>query len=158
MCQFCTAYKKGANRPRHTDKTGPAFDIQIVRRGISSEVLKRRHLMSNEKAIYSHQLVVRFDQDADNVVSWIVQTDDAVANTCHASYDELAGAGAPLAALGIRALFDLLGEDMINLVLDKANGYLWKECYRLQGQQCLPGSDDIDGTVVGDSEEGVVVH
>ena len=27
-----------------------------------------------------------------------------------------------------RALFDLLGEDMIRLALDKANGYLWKEC------------------------------
>ena len=83
--------------------------------------------MSNEKAIYSHELTIRFDQDADSVVSWTVQTDDAVANTCHASYDELARAGAPLAALGIRALFDLLGEDMIHLALYKANGYLWKE-------------------------------
>jgi len=122
------------------------------------EVLKRRNLMSNEKAIYSHELTIRFDQDADSVVSWTVQTDDAVANTCHASYDELARAGAPLAALGIRALFDLLGEDMINLVLDKANGYLWKERYRQQSQQCLPGPDNIDGTVVDDSEEVVVIH
>ena len=114
--------------------------------------------MSNEKAIYSHQLVVRFDQDADNVVSWIVQTDDAVANTCHASYDELAGAGAPLAALGIRALFDLLGENLIHLVLEKANGHLWKERYRQQSQQFLPGPDGVDGTLAGDSEEAVVIH
>ena len=45
-----------------------------------------------------------------------------------------------------------------HLALDKANGYLWKECYRQQSQRCLPGPDDIDGTVVGDSEEVVVIH
>ena len=61
-------------------------------------------------------------------------------------------------ALGIRALFDLLGEDMMSLVLDKANGHLWRECYRLQVQQHLPGSDDIDGTLASDSEESVVIH
>jgi len=55
-------------------------------------------------------------------------------------------------------LFDLLVEDMIRLVLDKANGPLWKECYRLQVQQYLPGSDDTDGTVAVDSEEAVVIH
>jgi len=114
--------------------------------------------MSNENAVYTHELTVRFEQDADSVVSWTIQADEAVSNTCHASYDELVRAGAPLAALGIRALFDLLGEDMIRLVLDQANGYLWKECYRQQSQQCLPGADDIDGTVAGDSEEVVVIH
>ncbi len=114
--------------------------------------------MSNNKVVYSHQLVIRFEQDADNTVSWFIQADEAVANTSHASYEELARARAPLAALGIRALWDLLGEDMIHLVLDKANGYLWKECYKQQSQQCLPGPDDIDGTVVGDSEEVVVIH
>ena len=114
--------------------------------------------MSNKKAVYSHELTVRFEQDADNKVNWIIQADEAVSNTCHASYDELAGAGAPLAALGIRALFDLLGENLINLVLEKANGYLWKECYRQQSQQFLPGPDGVDGTVVGDAEESTVIH
>ena len=114
--------------------------------------------MSNNNVVFSHELTVRFEQDADNVVSWTVQADDAVANTCHASFEELVEAGAPLAALGIRALFDLLGEDLIRLVLDKANGYLWKECYRLQSQRCLPGGDDVDGTLVGDSDEAVVIH
>lgn len=114
--------------------------------------------MSSNKAVHSHQLTVTFEQDSDNNLSWTVQADDAVSNTCHASYEELARAGAPLAALGIRALFDLLGEDMMSLVLDKANGHLWKECYRLQVQQHLPGSDDIDGTLASDSEESVVIH
>ena len=114
--------------------------------------------MSNEKAIYTHQLVIQFEQGADHSVNWLVQADEAVTNTIHASYEELAEAGAPLAALGIRALWDLLGENLIHLALDKANGYLWKERYRQQSQQCLPGPDDIDGTVVGDSEEVVVIH
>ena len=114
--------------------------------------------MSNNNVVLSHELTIRFDQDADNVVSWTVQADDAVANTCHASFEELVEAGAPLAALGIRALFDLLGEDLIRLVLDKANGYLWKECFRLQSQRCLPGADDVDAALVCDPEEGVVIH
>jgi hypothetical protein len=33
------------------DKTGPVFDIQIVRRGISSEVLKRKSSMSKNRKI-----------------------------------------------------------------------------------------------------------
>ena len=114
--------------------------------------------MSNNKAVYSHQLTVTFEQDADDTVNWIVQADEAVSKTSHATYEELARAGAPLAALGIRALFDLLGEDMIRLVLDKANGHLWKECYRLHAQQHLSGPDDIDGAVAGDSEEAVAIH
>ena len=114
--------------------------------------------MSNNKAVYSHQLTVTFEQDADNNLSWTVEADEAVSKTSHAGYEELVRAGAPLAALGIRALFDLLGEDMIRLVLDKANGYLWKECYRLQAQQHLPGEDDIDGALAGDSDEAVVIH
>ena len=114
--------------------------------------------MSNDKVVYSHQLVIRFEQDADNSVNWLIQADEAITNTSHASYEELAKAGAPLAALGIRALWDLMSEDLIHLVLDKANGYLWKECYRQQNQQSLSGPDDIDGTVVGDSEEAVVIH
>ena len=78
--------------------------------------------MSNNKAVYSHQLTVTFEQDADNNLSWIVQADEAVSKTSHAGYEELVRAGAPLAALGIRALFDLLGEDMIRLVLDRQTG------------------------------------
>jgi len=36
-------------RPNQSnDKTGPAFDIQIVRRGIPSKVLKRTYLMSRK--------------------------------------------------------------------------------------------------------------
>ena len=34
--------------------------------------------MSNNKVVYSHQLVIRFEQDADNTVSWFIQADEAV--------------------------------------------------------------------------------
>ena len=114
--------------------------------------------MSNDKAVYSHELTVRFEQDANHNLNWIIQADESISSTSHASYDELAEAGAPLAALGIRALFDLLGESLINLVLEKANGHLWKERYRQQIQQVLPVPDDVDGNLAGDSEEAVVVH
>ncbi len=46
--------------------------------------------MSNNKAVYSHQLTVTFEQDADNTVNWIVQADEAVSKTSHATYEELA--------------------------------------------------------------------
>ena len=53
--------------------------------------------MSNENIVCSHQLVIRFEQDADNMISWSVQADAAIENTMQASLDELANAGAPLA-------------------------------------------------------------
>ena len=113
--------------------------------------------MSNENIVCSHELVVRFDQLEDGSVNWLVQPDASIEDTSHASFDELAAAGAPLSAMGIRALWELLGENLVFLALEKANGYLWKELYRLQRQQRLPGPD-VDGLVGGEAGEGVVVH
>jgi len=79
-------------------------------------------------------------------------------NTTHASFDELAAAGAPLAALGIRALWELLGEDLITLALGKANGHLWKEAFKRLDQQVAADSFAVEGELVGDGEESVVVH
>ena len=112
--------------------------------------------MSNENIVCSHELVIRFDQLEDNTVNWIVQADAAIENTMHASLDELAKSGAPLAALGIRALSDLLHPDIINAALSTGNMHLWKECYlRLSEQVCLD-SPAIDGELVAD--EAVVIH
>jgi hypothetical protein len=122
--------------------------------------------MSNENIVCSHELIVRFDQLEDGTVNWLVQPSDAVANTTHASFEELTAAGAPLSALGIRALWELLGEKLITFALDKANGYLWKQAYKRLDQQVTPGSfavegelaGDIEGGVDGDIVEGVVIH
>jgi len=114
--------------------------------------------MSNENIVCSHELVVRLDQLEDGTVNWLVQPDAPIADTSHASFDELARAGAPLSAMGIRALWELLAESLVVLALEKANGYLWKENFRQVRQQCLPGPDDFEGTVTTDAEETVVIH
>jgi hypothetical protein len=114
--------------------------------------------MSNENIVYSNELVVRFEQDAEGVVNWIVKPDAAVDSTSHATLDELARAGAPLAALATRALWELLYQNMINLALERGNMYLWKECYRELSQEVPSGSGDIEGEVVGATEGAVVVN
>ena len=65
-------------------------------------------------------------------------SDDLAPGTVNSIYKQ---AGAPLSALGIRALWELLAENLVLLVLEKANGHLWKERYRLQDQRCLPLQD-----------------
>ncbi len=114
--------------------------------------------MSNENIVCSHELIVRFDQLEDGTVNWLVQPSAAVANTTHASFDELAATGAPLSALGIKALWELLGEKLIGLALGKANGHLWKEAYKRLHLQVSPDSLAVEGEVSSDAEEVVVVH
>ena len=114
--------------------------------------------MSNENIVCSHELIVKFDQCEDGTVSWLIQPSDAIANTTHASFDELVKAGAPLSALGIRALWELLGEKLITFALDKANGHLWKGAYRRLDEQVAFESLDVEGELTSDAEEGVVVH
>ena len=82
--------------------------------------------MSNENIVCSHELVVRFDQLEDGTVNWLVQADAAIESTSHASFDELARAGAPLAALGIRALSELIHPDIINAALNTGNMHVWR--------------------------------
>ncbi len=114
--------------------------------------------MSNENIVCSHELIVRFDQLEDGTVNWLVQPSAAVANTVDSSFDELTAAGAPLSALGIRALWELLGEKLIAFALDKANGYLWKEAYKRLDQQVTLDSLGVEGELASDAEEAVVVH
>ena len=113
--------------------------------------------MSNENIVNTHELLVRFEQYEDGKVSWVVQTDDAIETTSHATFDELARAGAPLAALGIRALAELINPDIITAALNKGNMHLWQECYRLLSDQVSQGSPAIEGELAGDGEE-VVIH
>jgi hypothetical protein len=122
------------------------------------EVLKRRYNMSNDKAVFSHELVVRFEEDGDRQINWTVRPDSAILNTLDASLEELVEEGAPLAALGIRALWELLGENMVVLALDRANNYLLMDYFKGLKQSSLPELDDIEGTVVSDPEENALVH
>ena len=114
--------------------------------------------MSNENIVCSHELLVRFDQSDDGGVTWYVLPDESVRQTRQISYDDLAAAGIPLSALGVRVLSELLVENLIQLALDKANGYLWKECYRKQSLESLPAPDDVDEAILIDGYTGAVIH
>lgn len=113
--------------------------------------------MSDRKVICSHELVVRLDQYDDGPVSWAVKPDDAIETTSEASYEELVEAGAPLSALGIRALSELLNDGLVVLALEKANGYLWRERY-WRIVKHLRGEDDAAEKTSESSGEAVVVH
>ena len=122
--------------------------------------------MSDKDIVCTHELTVTFDQLKDGSLNWLIQPDASVENTSHASFDELAAAGAPLSAMGIRALWDMLQNNLVFLALEKANGYIWKAGY-LQTRPKNPPEQDaeglgegeaLEGTLGGDVEEGVVVH
>mgnify|MGYP001550869188 CR=1 FL=1 len=113
--------------------------------------------MSNENIVCSHELVVRFDQLKDGSLNWLIQPDEAVENTSHASFDELAEAGAPLSAMGIRALWEMLRENLVFLALEQANGHIWKAGYLQTRPKNLP-EPDVEGLDEGEALEGVVVH
>ncbi|RLA48034.1 MAG: hypothetical protein DRR42_17165 [Gammaproteobacteria bacterium] len=114
--------------------------------------------MSNENIVCSHELIIRFDQLEDGSVNWLVQPSAAVANTKHANFEELTEAGAPLSALGIKALWELLGEKLITFALEKANGYLWKNAYKRLDQQVALDSFAGEGELASDADESTVIH
>ncbi len=114
--------------------------------------------MSNENIVYANELTVRFEQDENGTVSWSVKPDAAVDQTSHASFDELAQAGAPLSALATRALWELLYQEIIAVALDRGNMYLWKDCYRQLQNQTQVDSRTIEGELVSDAAEAIVIH
>ena len=114
--------------------------------------------MSNENPVYVNELVITFEGDDQNNVSWRVRVDDSVANTMHASFEELARAGAPLSAMGIRALYEIVCENMVDLALEKGNLFQCREYLREMREQNLSTADDIEGTLTDDVAEGVVMH
>jgi len=114
--------------------------------------------MSNENPVYVNELIVTFEGDDQNNVSWSIRADDSVRNSLHASMDELARAGAPLSAMGIRALYEILGENLINLALEKGNLYQCREYIRGIRGQSLPEAEGVEGVMDGDVGEGIVVH
>ena len=92
--------------------------------------------MTSEKTVHSHQVVITFNQDENADVYWQVTPDTEVDSTREVSYEQLAKAGAPLAALGTRVLFDMLSEQLISIALDKANNHIWQE-HLIQHHQLL---------------------
>ena len=78
--------------------------------------------MNDETVLCSHVLTIRFDQLEDNRVNWYVTLDEPLRKTGALSLFELAECGAPLAALGIRALWKLCADGLVYNALEQANG------------------------------------
>ena len=77
--------------------------------------------MSDEKVLCSHVLTIRFDQLEGNRVNWYIEPDERVNTTQTLSLIDLAECGAPLAAMGIRALWKLCADGLVFNALEQAN-------------------------------------
>ena len=77
--------------------------------------------MSNEKVLCSHELVIRFDQHEGNRITWYAVPDDNIRDTQELSLTDLAECDAPLAAMGIRALWKMCVYGLIYSSLEQAN-------------------------------------
>jgi len=77
--------------------------------------------MSEERAICSHHLSIRFEQLEGNRINWYVEPDDEVLRARDLSLIDLAECGAPLSALGIRALWKLCVDGLVFNSLEQAN-------------------------------------
>ena len=97
--------------------------------------------MSNENVAYSNELTIRFDQDSAGQVTWHLLPDEQVGRPVNISIEEMAELGAPLCAMGIRAIYSLFAEEFIEHALEKANIYLWKEYLKQQLREVAPGPD-----------------
>jgi len=80
--------------------------------------------MSEEKVLCSHELVIRFDQHEGNRITWYVTPDQKVWDTRDCSMIELVDCNAPLAALGIRALWKLCMDGLVYHSLEQASSIL----------------------------------
>ena len=92
-----------------------------MRRGSLPKALKRRNTLSKEHVLCSNVLTLRFDQLENNRVNWYVTPDDDVLETQTLSLIDLAECGAPLSALGIRALWKLCIDGLVFNSLEQAN-------------------------------------
>jgi hypothetical protein len=106
--------------------------------------------MSEERVICSHHLSIRFEQLEGNRVNWYVEPDDEVLKAMGLSLIDLAECGAPLSALGIRALWKLCIDGLVFNALEQANSIQSEVSKRL-----VSGPPLIDSEVV---PEGVSIN
>jgi len=84
--------------------------------------MSEKHEIDEEEIVCTHQLTVVFAQMEDGTVRWALIPDEAVAGTRQLGLYAMAEFGAPLAALGIRALWKLCEDGLIYHALEEANG------------------------------------
>ena len=106
--------------------------------------------MSEERVVCSHHLTIRFDQLEGNRVNWYVEPDDEVLRDRGLSLIDLAERGAPLSALGIRALLKLCIDGLVFNSLEQADSIQFEVSKRL-----VSGPPLIDAEAV---PEGVSIN
>ena len=106
--------------------------------------------MSEEGVVCSHHLSIRFEQLEGNRVNWYVEPDDQVLRDRGLSLIDLAERGAPLSALGIRALLKLCIDGLVFNSLEQANS-IQSEV----GKRLVSGPPLIDSEAV---PEGVSIN
>ena len=77
--------------------------------------------MSNQKVVCANELTIRFEQMEDGKVNWVILPDEKVSQTQGISLMDLAECGAPLSAMGIRALWKLCADGLVFTSLEMAN-------------------------------------
>jgi hypothetical protein len=106
--------------------------------------------MNKEKVLCSHELVIRFDQLEGNRVNWYLTPDERVGKTASLNLLDLAECGAPLAALGIRALWKLCADGLIYNSLEQAND-IQEAVYKRLASTALPA-------LIEQAPEGVTIN
>ena len=84
--------------------------------------MSENHEINEEEVVCTHQLTVVFAQMDDGTVRWALVPDEAVGATRQLGLYGMAQCGAPLAALGIRALWKLCEDGLVYHALEEANG------------------------------------
>jgi len=77
--------------------------------------------MSDKEVVCTNELTIRFEQHEDNTITWHLVPDEKVAITSEFSLIDMAESGAPLSAMGIRALWKLCADGLVFHALEQAN-------------------------------------
>lgn len=75
----------------------------------------------DENVVYRNELTITFEQMADGTVKWRLLPDELLWRTRAMDLFELAELGAPLSALGIRALLKLCEDGLVFNALEQGN-------------------------------------
>jgi ribosomal 50S subunit-associated protein YjgA (DUF615 family) len=71
--------------------------------------------------VHSHAVTIRFDEHEDGQIEWRLDADEVIDRTMSLSLVEMAEFGAPLSAVGIRALMKACMDGAIYNALETAN-------------------------------------
>jgi len=99
--------------------------------------------MSEEKALCSHHLTIRFEQLAGNRVNWRIIPDNETSSTKSLSLVDLAELGAPLSLMAIQTLWKMCADGLLHNSLEVANSIGSEVEKRLQSGGTIAELDHV---------------